>query len=209
MSFFKKISHPIFNLFKKGSSQKSSNKFFSKNSNDGLGLNLKNVIQNSYNPKNNLDGFIKDEELSGKRQQVYVNPENNKLLMTVAGTRSGTDIYNDFRLATGGIKNTNRFKSADNTLNLAKQKYPEYDNSIIGHSLGGAIASRIGGSDDNIITYNAGEVGRKNRPNVTALRNSGDVISMFGASKSQSVGSPSWNLLQNHKSDSLGDNFFI
>lgn len=208
MSFFKKKNNPVANFFKKTPS-KSNNNFFSKNSDNGLGLNLQNVIKGSYKPTNNLNGFVKDEELSGKRNQVYVNPENNKLLMTVAGTRSAYDVLNDLRLATGGIKNTKRYKSADETLKNAKQKY-NTNATVIGHSLGGAIASRIGGSDDNIITYNAGEVGGKNRPNVSAIRHSGDLISVFGAGKSQSFGNPlSTNLLNNHKSDKLGDNYFI
>jgi hypothetical protein len=53
----------------------------------------------------------------------------------VAGTRSGTDILNDFRLVGGGVKNTERFKVADRTLKDAKQKYDRYNTAIVGSSL--------------------------------------------------------------------------
>jgi hypothetical protein len=33
-----------------------------------------------------------------------VDEANKKLLYSVAGTRSGTDVFNDIRLATGGLK---------------------------------------------------------------------------------------------------------
>jgi hypothetical protein len=97
-------------------------------------------------------------KLSGKRQQVYIDEENKQLLFSVAGTRSGTDIYNDLRLATGGLKNTNRFKSADKTLKDAKN-YTRLPTTTIVSSLGGSIAGRLGGANDRRITYNAGEVG--------------------------------------------------
>jgi ribose/xylose/arabinose/galactoside ABC-type transport system permease subunit len=41
-------------------------------------------------------------------------------------------------LATGGLKNTNRFKSADKTLKDAKELYP-IATTIVGSSLGGSI----------------------------------------------------------------------
>jgi hypothetical protein len=68
--------------------------------------------------------FRATSQIIRKRQQVYIDEENKQLLFSVAGTRSGTDIYNDLRLATGGLKNTNRFKSADKTLKDAKDYTP-------------------------------------------------------------------------------------
>jgi hypothetical protein len=102
-------------------------------------LNLRDAIYNSYDPQDTLGGYVKDKDLSGQRQQVYVDEANKKLLYSVAGTRSGTDVFNDIRLATGGLK-TRRYKSADRTLKSARDKYDGYDTSIIGSSLGGAIA---------------------------------------------------------------------
>jgi hypothetical protein len=148
-----KINNTLNSLFKKGFGSRS-NGLFRKD-----GLNLRDVIKNSYSPKSELGSYMRDPELSGKRQQVYIDEENKQLLFSVAGTRSGTDIYNDLRLATGGLKNTNRFKSADKTLKDAKELYPDYATTIVGSSLGGSIAGRLGGANDRRITYNAGEVG--------------------------------------------------
>jgi hypothetical protein len=108
------------------------------------GLNLRDVIKNSYSPKSELGSYMRPRIIR-KRQQVYIDEENKQLLFSVAGTRSGTDIYNDLRLATGGLKNTNRFKSADKTLKDAKELYPDYATTIVGSSLGGSIAGRLGG----------------------------------------------------------------
>lgn len=211
MISIKKVINPFLNLFKKNTSG-SAKSVFRK---DSMGLNLQDVIKNSYNPQSNLNGFVRDDELSGKRQQVYLNPENNQLLFSVAGTRSGTDIINDIRLATGGLKNTNRYKSADNTLKLAKEKYPEASVNIVGSSLGGSITQRLGGANDRRITYNAGEVFGINRPNTVNVRHSGDVVSLLGANKSYNFGNPllvasPFNWLSNHSSDQLkGENIFM
>lgn len=173
-----------------------------------LDLDLKDVIYNSYHPQNNLQGYIRDNELSGRRQQVYINPENNQLLFSVAGTQSGTDVLTDGRVLFGGIKNTERYKHAEKTLKLAKDKYQGYDNTIVGSSLGGAIASRIASNDDKVYTYNSAEIGGKNRNNTSAIRHSGDVISIAGLDKSYSFGNPLTiltpiNWLSNHSSKSL------
>lgn len=199
----RKVINPFLNLFKKSNSTTPNNLFRKE-----IGLDLKDIIYNSYHPKSNLNGFTRDDALSGHRQQVYINPDNKQLLYSVAGTRSGTDILNDLRLIGGGIKNTNRYRSADNTLKLAKDKYPEYATNIIGSSLGGAIASRIASRDDRVITYNSAEVFGKNRSNVIPVRHAGDVISLIGAPKSISFGNPlllasPLNWLSSHSSSQL------
>ena len=202
----KNVFSPLLNLFKKNNSSVSQN-IFKKDTN---GLNLRNIIKNSYKPQDSLNGYTLDKELSGKRQQVYIDKDNKKMLMSVAGTRSGTDVLNDFRLIGGGIKNTARYQSADNTLKSAKEKYGDYENLLIGHSLGGSIASRLGGDNDRRITYNAGEVGGKQRKNTTAVRHSGDPISLIGAGKSHNFGNPltilnPLNWVGSHSSNRLND----
>jgi hypothetical protein len=71
---------------------------------------------------------MRDPELSGRDNRFILTKKINNYFS--AGTRSGTDIYNDLRLATGGLKNTNRFKSADKTLKDAKELYPDYATTI-------------------------------------------------------------------------------
>lgn len=208
MDFIKKNVNPFWNnLFKKTPST-TSNNLFRKD-----GLNLREVIKSSYNPQNNLNGFIKDKELSNKNQQVYFNPENNRLLMSVAGTHNLKDVGADFQLIGGNIKQTGRYKEADKTLQLAKDKY-NTNATVVGHSLGSAVASRIAGTDDKVINYNPAYIGGKDRPNTTNIREAGDIVSVFGAGKSINFGNPinllsplSWGT--SHSSDRLGNNFFI
>ena len=110
-------------------------------------LSLYEGLKNSYLPQKTLGkNYILDDELSNDNQQVYVNrKKNNKLLFSVTGTRPtklqdiGTDIY----LAFGKLKDTNRYKEAESTLEKAKKKYKKDSATIIGHSLGSSIGSYI------------------------------------------------------------------
>jgi hypothetical protein len=196
-------------FFKKTAGQRS-NGLFKKDS-----VNLRDAIYNSYDPQDTLGGYVKDKDLSGQRQQVYVDEANKKLLYSVAGTRSGTDVFNDIRLATGGLKNTERYKSADRTLKSARDKYDGYDTSIIGSSLGGAIASRLGGADDTRITYNEANVFGRSRDNTTKIRDRSDIVSSLGMGQSSSFGTGlgllnpfSW--ASSHSSDRLkGQSYFV
>lgn len=203
------IKNTLNSLFKKGSGRRP-NGLFKKD-----GVDLREVIYHSYHPQDSLGGYVKDKDLSGRRQQVYVDDANKQLLYSVAGTQSGTDIFNDLRLASGGLKGTARYKSADQTLKDAKNKYDGYDTTIVGSSLGGAIAQRLGGANDSRITYNNAEVGGKSRDNTTKVRHNGDVVSLAGASSSFSFGNPltilsPFNWLSSHSSDRLkNENFYI
>ena len=203
----KKIFNPLLNLFRKHNSS-SGRGMFKKE-----GLNLRDVVKNSYHPADEFNGYVKDKDLSNRNQQVYFNPESNKLLMSVAGTRSLGDIGTDFSLIGGNIKDTKRYRQADSTLKNAKQKYG-VSADVVGHSLGSAITSRIAGADDRVFNYNSAEIGGKNRPNVHSVRHSGDIISVLGTSKSVNFGAPvevanpfAWS--SNHNSDRLGNNYFI
>jgi hypothetical protein len=69
------------------------------------GLNLRDVIKNSYSPKSELGSYMRDPELSGRDNRFILTKKINNY-SSVAEHGSGTDIYNDLRLATGGLKNT-------------------------------------------------------------------------------------------------------
>ena len=199
----KKIFNPLLNLFKK--THVGNKSIFTKN---GTGLNLRSVIKNSYNPQDSIGDFVIDKDLSGKRSQVYINPETNQLLYSIAGTRSGTDIINDARAIGGGLKNTQRYKHADNVLKTAKEKYPDYATTLVGHSLSGAIASRISSAGDRTFTYNSANLLGKDRDNVVAIRHKNDPISVLGTNSSINFGGV--GDLNAHSSDRLrGENIFI
>ena len=178
-----KIFRPISNLFKKTTIKSKS--IFTKN---GTGLKLQSVIKNSYNPADTIGDFVRDKDLSGKRSQVYVNPETNQLLYSIAGTRSGTDVLNDARAIGGGLKNTQRYKHADQVLKSAKDRYPDYETTLVGHSLAGAIASRISSPNDRTFTYNSANLLGRDRDNVVAIRNRNDIVSVLGKDSSVNFG---------------------
>jgi hypothetical protein len=104
---------------------------------------LKNVIKNGYakNPKDNknINGYILDNELSGKRAQVYHNPKTNHTLVNHRGTQGIHDLYTDVKLMFG-YKNNNRFKHGKKITDDALKKYSDSNVSVIGHSLGSEIA---------------------------------------------------------------------
>ena len=135
-----------------------------------------------------MKGYNLDEKLSNHNQQVYYNPNDKKLLYSVTGTHRTNwldfhDIGTDIALGAGHLKDTARYKEADRTLKLAKQKYGVNKASIAGHSLGGAIAGYIGNPDvDSIYTLDKGAtVGQSIRKNENAYRTKGDAISFINA----------------------------
>jgi hypothetical protein len=151
---------------------------------------LHSVLKNSYkNPKDSAkdmerSGYIQDAGLSNDNQQVYFNPKDKKLLVSVAGTHKLKDWGTNLWLAGGGLKSTNRYKEADNILKKAKEKYKVPNATVVGHSLGGAIASNIASKagGDKAITLDAGyTIGQKTRSNTNAFRTAGDLVSLLGA----------------------------
>lgn len=182
-NLFKKGVNAVKSIFRKGDTLHSALK------KNGTGLDLHDVIKTSYKEDLREDfgkdaGYIYDKDLSSPTEAFYYNPEKNKLVMAVRGTASLDDVKTDFELLRGRLKDTDRYKRADNALKQAKEKYSGYDTTITGHSLGSAIGSRIAGGNDRVISYNKAEVGGKKNKNEISIRSSGDIISglgMFGS----------------------------
>jgi hypothetical protein len=125
-------------------------------------------------------GYVYDSALSNDNQQVYYNPDSGKMLYSVTGTHNVSDIGTDLKLMTGGLKQTKRYKEAEDTFSLAKQKYQPKESVAYGTSLGGAIASNL--DADRIISLNkANAIGAKTGKREVAIRSHGDVVSIFGA----------------------------
>jgi hypothetical protein len=169
-------------LFKKGSSD----------------LNLHDVLKNSYANSSQQasfgadKGYVYDKDLSNHNQQVYYHPQDKKLVVSVAGTHNASDILTDARMMAGGLKNTDRYKQAQATLQNAKAKYGVDSATIAGHSLGGVIGSYIGGSNDKVYTLDKAQtIGNRNSKNEKAYRSAGDVVSLLGANKIKTIGSGS------------------
>lgn len=80
----------------------------------------------------------------------------------------------------GGLKDTDRYKQADETLKAAKAKYAPAETAITGHSLGGRIVQDIAKSGDKVYALDAGStIGQsvKGGPNRNIYRTAGDVVS--------------------------------
>lgn len=80
----------------------------------------------------------------------------------------------------GGLKDTTRYKQADETLKAAKVKYAPAETSITGHSLGGRIVQDIAKGGDKVYALDAGStIGQsvKGGPNRNIYRTAGDVVS--------------------------------
>jgi hypothetical protein len=125
------------------------------------------------------------------------------------------DAITDVRFAFGGLKGTDRYRQAKDVYEAAKKKYgvQNDDISIVGHSLGGALASAISDKDKgvHVTTYNkavglGGLIGlENNHAGEKAYRSRGDVVSLLGAGKqgASTFGKFTPNFLEAHSSDNL------
>jgi len=154
-------------------------------------INLYDAINSSYGQKNSIkelekNGYAKDNSLSNHNQSVYVNNKDKKLLYNVAGSHNAYDfIVPDIQLAIGRLKESNRYKEAENTLKKAKDKYKGYSTTLTGHSLSGAIVNGIAKKGDNDKVYSlngAYTLGQKttNNKNFHNYRVQGDIVSLLG-----------------------------
>ena len=174
-------------------------------------LNLHSALTNSYKkPKDaafNMlkNGYEQDSSLSNDNQQVYFNAKDKKLLVSVAGTHNIRDWGTDLWLGLGGLKNTNRYKEADSILKKAKEKYKVPNATVIGHSLGGSIASNIASKagGDKAITLDAGyTIGQKTRGD--SYRAQGDAVSLLGANAKHQKTINHGNILTRNRGAILG-----
>ena len=151
-------------------------------------LNLHSVLRNSYDPRSKQkkafvnEGYVYDSDLSNGNNQVYFNPKDKKILMSVTGTHNWNDWKTDFSLSKGHLKDTNRYKQSKSTLEKAKKRYGVDDATIAGHSLGGSVSQYIASPKDKVYTLDKGAtIGQKTRSNETAYRTKGDVVSLLNS----------------------------
>jgi hypothetical protein len=151
-------------------------------------VKLHTAIKASYGYKDamknlNKKGYVLDKDLSNHNEQVYYKHKKGggkKLLYTVAGTHNLSDVGTDVALAVGKLKNTKRYKEADEILQKAKAKHRVNKATIAAHSLGGSIAGYIAGNDDDVYSYNKGAtIGQPIKHNESAYRYSGDLVSIL------------------------------
>jgi hypothetical protein len=164
---------------------------------------LHDVLKNSYADKKKQmeglkrNGYNYDSMLSNHNQQVYYNPNDKKLLVSVAGTHNLKDWGTDAYLALGKLKDTSRYKEANQIFKEAKRKYNPKKTTVTGNSLGGSIAGYIAGKNDKVVTHNKGAtIGQKMRANETHFRTNGDVVSLLNAKSKHTVNLKNPNLFK-------------
>jgi len=125
-------------------------------------------------------GYVLDNDLTTNRHLVAYNPTTKKVLFV----SRGTDIFSPYDVATdvagiglNRIQNTVRYKQDESAYQKAKQKY-EAPVTLVAHSLGGLIVSKLVKPGDRAITYNAASIYQKRKENVYAYRTAGDPISL-------------------------------
>lgn len=188
-------------------------------------LNLQKGLEASYlNPdkaKTYLtdDGYMYDDQLSTVNSKVYYNEKDKDLLIAYRGSKNilndwlDTDTFIPF----GNLKKSKRYKESADVYKLAKDKYHSKSPIVIGDSLGGSLASAVGGNDKSarIYTYNKGTgiFGRdtNNKSNEHAYRQAGDIVSTFGTlnhNKSVTLGAQ-LDPLSSHNINNLGKHSII
>lgn len=169
---------------------------------------IKGILANGYNhDKEYVDDYILDKELSGQRAQVYVNKNNNQVVINHRGTQGSSDILTDLGLLYNN-KSNKRFNHSKKVTQDAKKKYGnDYKYVQMGHSLGSALAKEANKDNDELIGVNPAvtEIS-KQKPNETIIRSSYDPISILHslnpfASKTKTINIPakSLNLVDEHK----------
>jgi hypothetical protein len=155
-----------------------------------MSVKLYDALKSSYGDKQSRDkltqaGYKYDSMLSNHNQQVWYNPNEKKLLYNVAGTHNLKDWGTDAYLLAGKLKDTNRYKEADDTLKQAKLKYSPANTTVTGHSLGSTIANQIAskGGKDKVFALDGGfTFGQKisKNKNFHNYRTDGDLVSLLG-----------------------------
>jgi hypothetical protein len=133
------------------------------------------------------DGYNMDDKLSSANTKVFYNPNRNDLLITYRGSKNLLNDWldTDLNIPFGNLKNTKRYKESYDVYKQAKEKYKNTSPLLIGDSLGGSLASAVGGDDkrNRIYTFNkgAGLLGKdtNNKVNEHAYRQNGDLVSTF------------------------------
>ena len=178
-------------------------------------LNLQTVLKSSYLTKEqsssllSKNGYTMDNDLSNINTRVYYNPELDKSILTIRGTKNllnDIPTYFSVFLGTTDLQNTKRFKDTEKIYNKAKEKYKNL--TIVGHSLGGSLANALPtDKNDRVFTYNKGVglINHNTKGNETALRTQTDIISFLSKNDKHTTnfGGFNYNLLQSHNLDQL------
>lgn len=182
------------------------------------GLLLHDVLHESYKPAKDASlekyGYLLDPELSNVEEKVFYNPSNSDLLITYRGSQN---LLNDWldtnvKIGQGKLKESDRYKRSEDVYNKAKQKYNKDTVKLVGHSMGGGLASSIGSNNDLIYTYNkAPSLTKKNEKH---YRTKGDTVSLLNKYDKNTINLSNNKIIKNsftsHSLDNLkNQNIYI
>jgi len=150
---------------------------------------LKEFLENSYskNQKETINGFYRDNSLSGQRAQVYNNPITHETYVVHRGTKGLADIITDFKLSFFPqlYLSSTRYNHAKEIQQEAEKKYGKESITTLGHSLGAKLSSDIGDKSKEIITYNKPilpyDILNQTKKNETSIRTKLDPVSILGS----------------------------
>ena len=184
----------------------------------GQGLHIKFVrdfLSNSYkkDPAKSLEGFVRDDSLSGQRVQVYNKPDTKQTVVVHRGTKGFQDIVTDAKLAIapGLYKTSARYQHAKDIQQKAEKKYGKENITTTGHSLGARLAADVGGKSKEIISYNKPilpyDMFKQTRKNETAIRTKLDPVSILGSMNPniKQISTKTINPITAHATSQLGE----
>lgn len=174
---------------------------------------LRDFLSNSYktNQAKALDGYQRDNDLSGKRAQVYHNNNTNQTIVTHRGTQGLQDWITDLKMVfhPSMYMQSTRYKHAKDIQNQAENKYGKENIITTGHSLGAKLASDLGGNSKEILTYNKPilpqEFLSQTKKNETSIRTKLDPVSILGAPNAniKQISTKTFNPITAHNIDQL------
>ena len=171
--------------------------------------NINLFIKNSYNkktPVDDINGFIKDKDLSTDEIQTYFNKLNGQVVVVFRGTEGTlTDWSNNAQYVIGNYENTDRFKRAKTLFNKIIKKYNEKNLTLVGHSQGAILSRKLGKNVKEVINVNPASLSEKLMPNEYNIKSKIDVVSMFLKSndKTTTIKNSSYNPVAEHSSEIL------
>jgi hypothetical protein len=174
---------------------------------------MSDLLAASYDKKiHDVGDFKIDRQLSGQRVQVYYNPKTGQAVVVHRGTAGMHDWITDARMLFGD-KKSKRFKHGEKVQKEAEQKYGKNIVTTIGHSLGSAIAERVGQDSHEVLTLNKPVTpkdlikGKKVSDKQYDVRTAYDPVSILrphqGGKEEQTIESITFNPLAEHKTDTL------
>ena len=147
---------------------------------------LKLLSQSSYKPNKDIKDLTNhtlDRNLSTSETKVWVNPRKKELFIANRGTQGMSDWINNLSYVTGQYDKTRRYNRAKEIQMKAKNKYPMYKITNIGHSQSAGITRQLNKENltNEIININPATLynDRKNKSNEYTVRSKGDLVSIF------------------------------